>query len=151
MKVKAVRCPICEIIFLRRILFTLARPGTQRDRSLKRPVTAPCSHHPPTLAEISMMSRWLANIKAGPARRSRDTAMVAVFRLAPSPPVNVPVLPSGRLSQPGPAARVSAATGCEGNELPEQRVRAPRASCERVTERYTRVRSTVTNIPRSGM
>jgi hypothetical protein len=28
-------------------LFMLARPGTQRDRSLMRPVTAPCSHDPP--------------------------------------------------------------------------------------------------------
>ena len=28
-------------------LFMLAHPGTQRDRSLMRPVTAPCSHDPP--------------------------------------------------------------------------------------------------------
>ena len=33
-----------------------------------------------------MVSCWHAIAKAGPARRSRDTAMVAVFRLAPSPP-----------------------------------------------------------------
>ena len=46
------RCPIYEIMFLRRILLLLARPGTQCDRSLMRPVTAPCSHHPPTLQEI---------------------------------------------------------------------------------------------------
>ena len=30
-------------------LFMLAHPGTQRDRSLMRPVTAPCSHDPPGL------------------------------------------------------------------------------------------------------
>jgi hypothetical protein len=67
-------------------LLRLARPGTQCDRSLKRPVTAPCSHHPPTLQELFRVSCWHANIKAGPARRSRDTAKVAVFRLAPPHP-----------------------------------------------------------------
>ena len=85
-KVKVLRCPIYEIMFLRRILLRLARPGTQRDRSLMHPVTALCSHHPPTLQKLFMVSCWHAIAKAGPARRSRDTAKVAVFRLAPSLP-----------------------------------------------------------------
>ncbi len=93
-----------------------------------------------------------------PARCSRDTAMVAVFRLASSHPDNF-LAPIGALSYktdrpraggarsegrrtwgclsiPGrepsagggllaAVARTSAATGCEGNETHQRRVRAP--------------------------
>ena len=103
----------------------MARPGTQRDRSLMRPVTAPCSHDPPTLQEIFRFPVGMRPVKAGPARRSRDTAKVAVFRLASSHP-QPETLPRGypndcpslsraggakRAAGPGPAARSSTATG----------------------------------------
>ena len=124
-KVKALRCPISEIKFLRRFLRKLARPGTRCDRSLMRPVTAPCGHFPPTLAEILDVV-WVACDRQGWTRpaltRHGDGRRVPARAF---PPVQVPVLPSGRLSCHGPAARVSTATGREGNEPHQRRVRAP--------------------------
>jgi len=49
----------------------------------------------------------------------------------------------------GPAARGSAASGCEGNEPHQRWVRAPDASRDRVTERYELARYTATNTMRS--
>jgi len=103
-KVKALRCPIYEIIFLHRILLRFARPGTQCDRSLKRPVTAPCSHHPPTLQEIygcsiGMRSPELdppgahATRRWSPCSGSRHPARIAVC-ISPPDPV-VPALGRG--------------------------------------------------------
>ena len=66
----------------------MARPGTQRDRSLRRPVTAPCSHDPPTLQDIFTLSCWyaIAQAKTRPAlTRHGEGRRVPARALPPGP------------------------------------------------------------------
>ena len=85
---KALRCPIYEIKILRRICLRLARPGTQRDRPLMRPVTAPCSHDPPTLQEILCCSVGIRPVKAKtrPALTRHGEGRRVPARAFPPPP-----------------------------------------------------------------
>ena len=113
------------ILFLRK-----ARPGTQRDRPLMRPVTAPCDHDPPSRCSVGTRSPRL-----DPPDKASDRPLMRPVTVALSSlPRHETDLRSYRYDCPplsraggakravgsGPAARGSAASGCEGNE-PHQR------------------------------
>ena len=141
------------------LLFILrkARPGTQRDRPLMRPVTAPCDHDPPSRFPVGTRSPRL-----DPPDKASDRPLMRPVTVALSslPRHETDLRSIAMTARPwaggakrevgsGPAARGSAASGCEGNEPHQRGVRAPDASCERVTERYACARSTATNTMRS--
>ena len=123
------------ILFLRK-----ARPGTQRDRPLMRPVTAPCDHDPPSRFPVGTRSPRL-----DPPDKASDRPLMRPVTVALSshpcpetdlrsyrnycPPFQGREERSGRKVR-GPAARTSTASGREGNEMHQHRVRAPDASCE---------------------
>jgi len=110
-----------------------------------RPVTAPCGHDPP-----SLVSCWYAIASVGPARQSErpsaDASGNRRFVLPPGPETSsVPIAMTALLFKGGrsEAGERSGAQrperaprqGREGKEPHQRRVRAPCASCERVTER----------------
>ena len=122
-----------------------ARPGTQRDRPLMRPVTAPCGHDPPSRFPVGTRS-----LRLDPPDKASDRPLMRPVTVAlssrpdlkpPSVPIAMTALPfKGGRSEAGErsgAQRPERAPrqGREGKEPHQRRVRAPCASCERVTER----------------
>jgi len=74
------------ILFLRK-----ARPGTQRDRPLMRPVTAPCGHYPPSRFPVGTRSPWLdPPDKASDRPLMRPVTVALSSRPALKPP-SVPI------------------------------------------------------------
>jgi hypothetical protein len=103
-------------LFLRK-----ARPGTQRDRPLMRPVTAPCDHDPPSRCSVGTRSLRLdPPDKASDRPLMRPVTVALSSRPALKPPsvyIAMTARPfqgreerSGRRVR-GPAARASTATG----------------------------------------
>ena len=102
-------------------IFRKARPGTQRDRPLMRPVTAPCDHDPPSRCSVGTRSPRL-----DPPDKASDRSLMRPVTVALSSlprhetdPRSIAMTArpfqgreerSGRRVR-GPAARVSTATG----------------------------------------
>ena len=77
----------------------MARPGTQRDRPLMRPVTAPCDHGPPSRCSAGTRSPRL-----DPPDKASDRPLMRPVTVAlSSHPDKKPVPPSG--GYPDPAQR----------------------------------------------
>ena len=128
------------------LFFLKARPGTQRDRPLMRPVTAPCDHDPPFRYPVGTRSPRL-----DPPDKASDRPLMRPITVAlPSlprhetdprsyrnycPPFQGREERSGRKVVRAQRPERAPRQGREGKEPHQRRVRAPCASCERVTER----------------
>ena len=123
-----------------------ARPGTQRDRPLMRPVTAPCDHDPPSRFPVGTRSPRLdPPDKASDRPLMRPVTVALSSRPRPEtflrsyrndcPPFQGREERSGRKVVRAQRPERAPRQGREGKEPHQRRVRAPCASCERVTER----------------